>query len=150
MRDLWKYDSRGTRGRRHAVRRYFSASCLFLICLVPLVLTGCQSADASAGLTVIMTSGEMGMSGGFSPRELHIFVGQTVTWINKGTGHHTVTADDNSFNSGFVAPGASYTHSFLRPGRYSYHCVLHGSERGVGMAGVVIVTIAPPTVQPSP
>ncbi|MGH2478592.1 MAG: cupredoxin domain-containing protein, partial [Ktedonobacteraceae bacterium] len=65
--------------------------------------------------------------------------GQTVTWKNKSSMHHTVTADDDSFNSGFVEPGASYSRTFLRPGRYPYHCVLHGSELGAGMAGVIIV-----------
>lgn len=84
----------------------------------------------------------MAMNGQFSPQELHITAGQTVTWVNKGTMHHTVTADDDSFNSGFVEPGQSYSHIFLQPGRYPYHCVLHGSERGVGMAGVIVVTAA--------
>jgi plastocyanin len=150
VRDLWKGNGWGA-GRKRFLCRFFSVSCLFLSCLLPLVLTACQDgAVASTGLTVIMTTGEMGMSGGFSPRELHIFAGQTVTWVNKGTNHHTVTADDDAFNSGFVEPGASYMHRFLLPGRYPYHCVLHGSERGTGMAGVIIVSAVPPTVQPSP
>jgi plastocyanin len=149
VRDLWKGNGRGA-GSKHFLCRFFFGSCLFLICLLPLVLTGCQDAAvASTGLTVIMTTGEMGMSGGFSPRELHIFAGQTVTWVNKGTSHHTVTADNNSFNSGFVETGASYTHRFLLPGTYPYHCVLHGSELGSGMAGVIVVNALPPTVQPS-
>lgn len=125
--------------------RSLSLFCLFLVSLLPLVLTGCQDTGASTGLTVLMMTGEMGMSGGFSPSELHIFAGETVTWVNKGTVHHTVTADDDSFNSGFVEPGMSYSHRFLKPGTYPYHCVLHGSERGVGMAGVIIVISAPPT-----
>jgi plastocyanin len=150
MRDLWNGDRGWRAGNRRLAGRYFSIAGLLLICLLPLVLTACQDAAAASGLTVIMSSGEMGMSGGFSPRELHIFVGQTVTWVNKGTVHHTVTADDDAFNSGFIEPGASYTHTFLQPGRYPYHCVLHGSERGVGMAGVVVVTVAPPAGQPSP
>lgn len=135
-------------GRRAG--RYLSLLCLLLVCLMSLALTGCQDTGTSTGLTVLMMTGEMGMSGGFSPRELHIFAGQTVTWVNKGTVHHTVTADDDAFNSGFVEPGRLYAHRFLLPGRYPYHCVLHGSERGVGMAGVIIVTSAPPPAQPSP
>ncbi len=134
------------------MRKIFSLFCILLICLLSLVLAGCQGQDAGAsnGLTVLMTSNAMEMHGEFSPRELHIFVGQTVTWINKATTHHTVTADDNSFNSGFIEPGKSYAHTFPRPGRYPYHCVLHGSERGTGMAGVIIVTTPPPPAQASP
>jgi plastocyanin len=146
MRDLWKGD--GVRSR--LAGRCLSLAGLLLICLLPLALTACQDAAAASGLTVIMSTGEMGMSGGFSPRELHIFVGQAVTWVNSGTVHHTVTADDDTFNSGFIEPGGSYTHSFVRPGRYPYHCVLHGSERGVGMAGVVVVSVPPPPGQSSP
>ena len=125
---------------------------MFLTFLLPLVLIGCQSQDGgvSTGLTVLMTGSAMQMHGDFSPRDLQITAGQTVTWINKSTIHHTVTADNDSFNSGFIEPGKSYSHQFLRPGRYPYHCVLHGSELGTGMAGVIIVVAAPPTGQPSP
>lgn len=79
----------------------------------------------------------------FSPRELHIKAGQTVTWINNGTSPHTVTADDNSFNSGTVQPGAQYTHTFTKPGTYPYYCALHGGPGGIGMAGSIIVDPAP-------
>lgn len=149
---LWKCSRRpGSAGQKY-LQRLFYLSCMLVTCLLPLVLTGCQNqnAGASTGLTVLMTGSAMGMHGDFAPRDLQIIAGQTVTWINKSTIQHTVTADDNSFNSGFVKPGASYSHQFLRPGRYPYHCVLHGSELGVGMSGVVIVVTAPPKGQASP
>lgn len=130
------------------MKRFFYTSCILLSCLLPLVLTGCQDGATSTGLTVLMTDNSMQMNGAFTPRELHITAGQTVTWVNKGHMHHSVTADDDSFNSGFVKPGASYSHTFLQPGRYPYHCVLHGSEGGTGMAGVIIVAIASSTVTP--
>jgi plastocyanin len=75
----------------------------------------------------------------FSPKELHIRVGQTVTWVNNGQASHTVTADDNSFDSGLFGPGAQYSHKFEKPGHYSYYCTLHGGPGGVGMAGVIVV-----------
>src|SRR5581483_630062 len=134
MMHLWKCSRRTGSARQKYLQRWLYLSCMFLTFLLPLVLTGCQGQDASAstGLTVLMTGSAMQMHGAFSPRDLQITVGQTVTWINKSTIHHTVTADDDSFNSGFIEPGKSYSHQFLQPGRYPYHCVLHGSELGAG------------------
>ncbi len=142
--NLWKRYRLREAGRRTYLQKFFSVPGILLICLVPLVLIGCQNGGTAppTSLTVLMTGNSMMMNGQFTPRELHITAGQTVTWKNKSTMHHTVTADDDSFNSKFVEPGASYAHTFLRPGRYPYHCVLHGSEQGVGMAGVIIVAPA--------
>src|SRR5207245_3265530 len=75
----------------------------------------------------------------YSPKELHIKPGEMVTLINNGQASHTVTADDNSFDSGLFGPGAQYSHKFMNPGRYSYYCTLHGGPGGSGMAGVIIV-----------
>src|SRR5215472_13982533 len=63
----------------------------------------------------------------FSPKVLHIKVGQTVTWVNKGQAIHTVTADDDSFDSGKMDTGAQYTHTFMQPGSYRYFCRIHGA-----------------------
>ena len=75
----------------------------------------------------------------FSPKVLHIKAGQTVTWVNQGQTIHTVTADDDSFDSGNMNTGAQYTHTFMQPGSYPYFCRIHGASGGVGMAGVIIV-----------
>src|SRR6266705_3285040 len=74
-----------------------------------------------------------------SPQELHIKPGQKVTWVNNGQTSHTVTADDNSFDSGLFGSGTQYSHAFTKPGRYSYYCTLHGGPGGSGMAGVIVV-----------
>src|SRR6266480_7251110 len=75
----------------------------------------------------------------YSPKELHIKPGEMVTWINNGQASHTVTADDNSFDSGLFGPGAHYSHKFTKPGSYSYYCTIHGGLGGAGMAGIIIV-----------
>ena len=89
----------------------------------------------------LLTSGPTvsAIDNAFSPTELHIKAGQTVTWVNNGQTSHTVTADDNSYDSGLFDPGAQYSHKFTKPGRYSYYCTLHGGPGGSGMAGVIIV-----------
>lgn len=61
----------------------------------------------------------------FSPTTLTVSAGTTVTWVNNDTAAHTVTADDGSFDSGNLAPGDSFTHTFTSAGSISYHCNYH-------------------------
>lgn len=61
----------------------------------------------------------------YSPTTLTVSAGTTVTWVNNDTVAHTVTADDGSFDSGNIAVGASYTHTFTSAGKISYHCNYH-------------------------
>jgi nitrite reductase (NO-forming) len=62
----------------------------------------------------------------YSVNELEISVGDTVTWTNDDVGVvHTVTAADESFDSGFLAPGESWSHTFTEPGEFEYLCTPH-------------------------
>lgn len=61
----------------------------------------------------------------FSPNTLTITVGTTVKWVNNDDTVHTVTADDGSFDSGFFNKGETWSHTFNKPGEYSYHCRPH-------------------------
>ncbi len=63
----------------------------------------------------------------FSSSALTVTAGTTVTWTNNDATTHTVTADYNSFTSGNVAPGATFTHVFSIKGTYTYHCTIHPS-----------------------
>jgi plastocyanin len=74
----------------------------------------------------------------FDPEILRIQPGQTVGWTMDGRSPHSVTADDASWDSGVLQPGATFTHAFDRPGTYTYHCSLHGAP-GVGMTGTILV-----------
>src|SRR4029453_17404123 len=48
----------------------------------------------------------------FAPAILRIQPGGTVEWTIDGNAPHTVTADDGSWGSGTLSPGATYTHTF--------------------------------------
>ena len=61
----------------------------------------------------------------FSPTSLTVAAGTTVTWTNNDTAAHTVTADDGSFDSGNLAPGATFTFTFATAGSVAYHCNYH-------------------------
>lgn len=60
--------------------------------------------------------------------------GTTVTWTNKDDMTHTVTADDNSFTSGNLNKGDTFTHTFTSTGTVGYHCKIHP-----GMTATVVV-----------
>ena len=118
-------------GKKKSLLSWFGLMPLIFLVLVTLAACGGSSSVSGPAVSAIDNA--------FSPRELHIKPGQTVTWVNNGQSPHTVTADDKSFDSGIFASGVQYTHTFTRPGRYPYYCTLHGGPAGSGMAGVIIV-----------
>ncbi len=72
----------------------------------------------------------------FVPATITVRVGTRVTWTNRQAGiQHTVTADDGSFESGYLSTGSSFSHVFTKAGTYPYRCAIHPF-----MTGTVIVT----------
>jgi plastocyanin len=74
----------------------------------------------------------------FSPQSLTIDQGDTVHWTNDGDNPHTVTANDDSFDSGTLLAGQSFDHTFSTAGTYGYFCEVHGQS----MSGTVVVRAA--------
>lgn len=66
----------------------------------------------------------------FEPATITVKTGETVTWTNQASADHTVVADDGSFQSGDLATGATFTHTFDAPGTYAYRCGIHPSMHG--------------------
>jgi plastocyanin len=67
---------------------------------------------------------------GFHPDQIEITAGTTVTWTNTDAVPHTVTATDRSFDSSILDPGANFSHTFDKPGTYTYGCMIHPSMKG--------------------
>ena len=70
--------------------------------------------------------------------DLHVHIGDTVTWVNSDTLPHTVTSvnptgaekpssddEDGLFDSGFVSGGDEWSYTFNVEGEYYYYCQLH-------------------------
>ena len=66
----------------------------------------------------------------FSPSSLDVLPGETVEWTNISSRAHTVTADDDSFDSGDVEGGDRFERTFETVGSYRYHCQLHPDMEG--------------------
>jgi plastocyanin len=107
--------------------------------LAVLVLAGCGS---SATGTTSQTSTPTAAGGSsvtikdfaFSPQTLTVKPGTTVTWTNKDSTPHTVTATDGPstsaettglFDSGSLSQGDTFSFTFAKSGTYFYACTLH-------------------------
>ena len=98
---------------------------------------------ANAAATVLMS----GLH--FHPETTYIKAGDTVEWRNQSSFTHSVNADPGRFpndvslpagaapfDSGRIASGQTYRHTFAVPGTYHYVCLPHVD---FDMAGTVIV-----------
>jgi plastocyanin len=69
----------------------------------------------------------------FTPSQISVRVGGTVTWANNDNTAHTVIDDLSAVggpHSGDIQPGSSYSFTFNKAGSYQYHCSIHPSMRG--------------------
>jgi plastocyanin len=76
----------------------------------------------------LRTSAMQGLQ--YTDATLEIEVGTTIEWKNEDPLPHTVTADDNSFDSGVINNGQVWRFTFTRPGTYAFHCTLHPFMKG--------------------
>ncbi|KAF9309032.1 hypothetical protein BG003_010286 [Podila horticola] len=81
------------------------------------------------------------------PQVVHINPGDEVIWTNNDSVAHTVTADVSTvFDSGNLAPGKSFSHTFLTAATVPYHCNIHPFMLGnvtTGNATTTGTTTAP-------
>lgn len=61
----------------------------------------------------------------YQPAELTVHSGETVVWKNEDIFPHTVSATDQSFDSGTIQPGASWTYVAKSSGAHAYTCKPH-------------------------
>jgi plastocyanin len=70
----------------------------------------------------------------FSPARLEVARGTTIVWVNRGQVVHTVTAQDQSFDSGSIESGSRRAVTFSRAGTFPFRCTPHPF-----MTGMVVV-----------
>ena len=100
------------------------------------ILTTQKGGGGPNDVDIVYGAGNPGNQGFYSPESVTVTVANgTITWHNKDTMSHTVTADDGSFDSESIAPGAMWSYKFTKPGTFKYHCAPHP-----WMTGTVIVT----------
>ncbi len=108
--------------------------------LLRLSVAGLLAAALLAAAGAAAPSAEVTMPGKlYAPAELDVLLGTTVTWRNADSSTHTVTEDDDVFDSGLIRPGQTFARTFDKSGTYRFHCTIHRFMRGsVGVFEVVL------------
>jgi YVTN family beta-propeller protein len=89
------------------------------------------AAAASPAPAAAPTRADVRIAGfAFSPATIHVAPGTTVTWTNSDSAPHTTTSRDGAWDSGRLAPGASFSVTLSTPGTYEYVCMIHPFMRG--------------------
>ncbi len=120
------------------------------------IVAACAPSGGGAGATGTPGTGgtvvEMTDDLTFEPEQLTVNVGDTVTWRNTGTVAHTSTDDPSKaldpanavlpegaepWDSGNIAGGEEFSHTFDTPGDYTYFCIPHETA---GMVARLTVT----------
>jgi plastocyanin len=70
----------------------------------------------------------------FTPGEITIAPGESVTWINDDGAPHGLEYHDGAKGADLLLPGASFSRRFDQPGTYDYNCSVH-----LYMTGRVVV-----------
>jgi plastocyanin len=102
------------------------------------VVAGCGGSDAkpasahSSGLAAHANSGHALTISGFkfTPSSLETTRGARITVKNDDSTAHTATADDGSFDTSAIAPGAAATVTQSKAGTYKFHCSIHPFMHG--------------------
>ena len=66
----------------------------------------------------------------FTPAQITIQQGDTVTWTNEGPTAHSATASDGSFDTGVFSAGGSRSETFDEAGTFAYICTPHPNMHG--------------------
>lgn len=110
-----------------------------LLLAIPLIFFSCQKIETQVDSITGFNSGsppanEVWIQGmAFIPTTIVITAGSTIKFVNKDVNKHTVTADNNSFDSGTLSNGSTYSRSF-NAGIYSYHCTIFPQLKGTVIA----------------
>jgi plastocyanin len=70
----------------------------------------------------------------FTPDDIEVSAGTTVTWTNTDSVSHTSTSNASGWDSGIIAPGRQFAFTYQTAGTFPYHCAIHP-----GMVGTVVV-----------
>jgi plastocyanin len=98
--------------------------------------TGATGGEGGGGTSVSIVPGSSSLTtDAFQPNPVQVSVGSTVTWTNNDAQPHTATSGQNAtpdgtFDSGIMAPGATFEHTFTEAGEFPYFCLLHPNMVG--------------------
>jgi plastocyanin len=67
----------------------------------------------------------------YTPEDITVAVGDTVTWKNSDSAPHTVTSTSGkTLDSPNMAQGDTWSYTFTQPGTYPFYCAIHPDMKG--------------------
>ena len=111
-----------------AMRRLATAVALAALLVVPGVQAQAQDTAEGGAYGASVSA----IDNVFTPEIVRIEPGQTVEWTMDGRSPHTVQADDGSWDSGNLEPGAEFAHTFEEAGVYPLLLSLPRATRASG------------------
>jgi nitrite reductase (NO-forming) len=97
--------------------------------------TGATGAEGGGtGVSIVPGSSSL-TTDAYAPNPIQVSAGSAVTWTNDDSQPHTATSGENAtpdgtFDSGIMAPAATFEHTFAEAGEYPYFCLLHPNMVG--------------------
>ena len=123
--------------RRGRLPTFALALVVPVVALVTVLVTLNVTDDSTSAAS---SSGRGGKSGSgtaisiknfqYSPDPFTVKAGATVTVTNDDGTVHTLTSDDDTFDTGDLDGGARGSITIDAPGKYAYHCSIHNYMRG--------------------
>lgn len=96
----------------------------------PSAAASAPATNGGGGPTIHLIS-DATNGGAYNPPSATASVGGTITWLwDDDSASHTVTADNNSFDSGLLSKGGKFTFTFKSAGTIKYHCSVHPNMLG--------------------
>jgi amicyanin len=99
---------------------------LFFGALAALILATCLGPEAKAETAPSVRIDNFT----FTPQEITITRGTTLTWVNDDDIPHTVAATNKAFRSKAMDTEQKFSFTFTEPGTYEYFCSLHPHMQG--------------------
>ena len=99
--------------------------CALLVAPLPMPSLAAAQADKEASSPSVQIDNFT-----FSPQEITIPRGGTVTWVNDDDIPHALAATDKAFRSKAMDTEEKFSFTFNKPGTYEYFCSLHPHMQG--------------------
>lgn len=127
-------------------------ACLLLLTLAVALTIARPGTGLARGIDDdidIFETGDL-TSWGYSPSALSVPAGTTVTWHNTGGQAHSITSQDQLFDSRLLDAGRSWSTTFDTPGTYRYFCVPNPWMKGTIVVTAVEESTPRPTRESAP
>lgn len=126
--------------QKYATVLRISFAALFLIVVLGQCIVQAAGAAESAP-SIPKTSGSAGATSAapsdvkidnfsFTPQEIRVKAGTTITWTNRDDIPHTVTSTESIFKSKALDTDETFSTTLAKPGTYSYFCSIHPKMTG--------------------